>query len=106
MLGDLKYILGFEIAKSPKGTLLSQRKYTLQLQVLPTDPDIKHTETYAEPLLDVTLYKRWIGRFMYLTISFPDITYAVISAASICQNHALLTTSSLLLSPMQIGEDV
>lgn len=30
-LGDLKYFLGLEIAKSAKGIHLCQRKYTLQL---------------------------------------------------------------------------
>ena len=83
-----RYILGLEIAKSSKGILLTQRKYTLQLledtgylaykpQSLPMDPNCKLNSVDGEPLSDVTLYRRLIGRLMYLTISRPDITYAV-----------------------------
>lgn len=88
VIGDLKYFLGLEIAKSPKGIHLCQRKYTLQLvsdtgftsakpQPLLMDPGIHLNDHDGEPLEDPSCYRRFIGRLMYLTVSRPDITYAV-----------------------------
>lgn len=88
VLGDMKYFMGLEIAKSSKGILLTQRKYTLQLledtgylackpQSLPVDPNCKLKSVDGEPLSDVILYQRLVDRLMYLTISRPDIMYVV-----------------------------
>ncbi|XP_057452063.1 uncharacterized mitochondrial protein AtMg00810-like [Lotus japonicus] len=88
VLGDMKYFLGLEIARSSQGIMLTQRKYTLQLledtgylackpQPLPMDPGLKLNSSDGDLLSDVTLYRRLIGRLMYLTISHPDITYDV-----------------------------
>ncbi|MCI01942.1 hypothetical protein A2U01_0022972, partial [Trifolium medium] len=88
ILGDLKYFLGLEIAKSKQGIHLCQRKYTLQLlqdtgttaakpTLVPMDPGNSLNDTDGEALTDISSYRRLIGRLMYLTISRPDITYAV-----------------------------
>ena len=88
VLGDLKYFLGLEIARSDKGICLSQRKYTLSLledsgflgckpASLPMDSNLKLSATEGEPLTDGSLYRRLIGRLMYLTISQPNIAYSV-----------------------------
>ncbi|XP_057739664.1 uncharacterized mitochondrial protein AtMg00810-like [Arachis stenosperma] len=88
ILGDLKYFLGLEIAKSTDGIHLCQRKYTLNLlqdtnfttckpTALPMEPNLKLSSTDGTPLSDPSLYRRLVGRLMYLTISRPEITYAV-----------------------------
>lgn len=87
-LGYLKYFLGLELARSAKGLFLSQRQYTLQLledtgflackpSLIPIDPNIKLQASDGPLLDDPTLYRRLIGHLLYLTVSRPDISYAV-----------------------------
>ena len=88
VIGNLKYFLGLEIARSAQGIHLSQRKYTLTLledtsfigskpATLPMDPNLKLSATEGDPIKDGSVYRRLLGRLMYLTISRPDIAYAV-----------------------------
>ncbi|KAK3009464.1 hypothetical protein RJ639_013410 [Escallonia herrerae] len=58
-LEPLKYFLGIEAARGPCGLFLSQRKYALDI------------------LSESGPYRRLIGRLGYLTITRPDICYAV-----------------------------
>ena len=89
-LGILKYFIGFEIARSSKGIILSQRHYTLQLLedtgflgakpvVLPMDPKLQLNRSNGEPLSasNHSQYRCLIGRLLYLTLSRPDITFVV-----------------------------
>ena len=87
-LGTLKYFLGLEIARSHSGLVLSQRHYTLQLledtgylacklALVPMDPKLKLTAHDGELLPDPTIYRRLIGRLLYLTLSWPYITFSV-----------------------------
>ena len=47
VIGDLKYFLGLEIAKSPRGIHLCQHKYTLQLL---TDTDFAASKPQSVPM--------------------------------------------------------
>lgn len=71
-LGDLKYFLGLEIARSSQVIYLSQRNYTLHLledtwylackpTIVPMEPRILLTCTDGELLADVKQYKCIIG---------------------------------------------
>lgn len=87
-LSALKYFLGLEIAHSTKGIILSQRQYTLQLLedtgflsskpvTVPMDPNLKLNNHEGELLPDASHFRRLIGRLLYLTLSRPDISFAV-----------------------------
>lgn len=87
-IGPLKYFLVFEIARSSKGICLYQRKFTLDLLedtrllgskpcTTPMDPNQKIHLTSGSPLSDPSVYRRLIGRLLYLAHSPPDISYAV-----------------------------
>lgn len=68
--------------------MLSQRHYTLQLledtgflackpTTVPMDPRAHLNATDGEVLTDISQYRRLIGRLLYLTLSRPDIAFAV-----------------------------
>jgi hypothetical protein len=86
-LGQLRYFLGIEIARSPRGIVLSQRKYVLDLldetgmlgcrpSFTPIEQNHKICAEYGDPV-DKGRYQRLVGRLIYLCHTRPDITYAV-----------------------------
>ena len=86
-LGQLRYFLGIDIARSPKGIVLSQRKYVLDLlsetgmlgcrpSSTPIDPNHKLCAESGDPVNKET-YQRLVGRLIYLCHTRPDISYAV-----------------------------
>lgn len=86
-LGILKYFLGIEVARSTKGFVLSQRKYTLDIlkdcglegcrpSSFPMEQNARFDHDENGQAVDALQYRRLIGRLLYLTVTRPDIQYA------------------------------
>jgi hypothetical protein len=86
-LGQLRYFLDLDIARSPKGILLSQRKCVLDLLTetgmlgcrpasTPIDPNHK-LHAKCGDLVNKERYQRLVGRLIYLCHTRPDISYVV-----------------------------
>ncbi|KAJ0683430.1 putative RNA-directed DNA polymerase [Helianthus annuus] len=90
-LGVLKYFLGIEVLYVDNGMCLSQRKYCLELLsefgylgVKPVNTPIEQSHVISHKLSqnqsivkDVTGFQKLIGKLIYLSITRPDISYAV-----------------------------
>jgi hypothetical protein len=86
-LGKPSYFLSIEVARSQHGVNLSQRKYVLDfceetgllgacLVDVPMDPNqklLKDGELFDDP----SKFRQMIGKSNYLTITGPNISYAV-----------------------------
>ncbi|KAK9217910.1 hypothetical protein WN943_006540 [Citrus x changshan-huyou] len=87
-LGNLKYFLGMEFARSKDGIVVSQRKYVLDLleetgllgckaAETPIDPNMKLQPAKIEDVTNIDRYQRLVGRLIYLSHTRPDIAFAV-----------------------------
>uniref|UniRef100_A0A2N9GXF4 Reverse transcriptase Ty1/copia-type domain-containing protein n=1 Tax=Fagus sylvatica TaxID=28930 RepID=A0A2N9GXF4_FAGSY len=87
-LGPLSYFLGLEVSSSSDGYYLTQAKYTSDLISRAGITDSKIVDTPieynnrlnthdGEPLPNATLYRQLVGSLVYLTVTRPDISYAV-----------------------------
>ncbi|GKC53963.1 retrovirus-related pol polyprotein from transposon TNT 1-94 [Tanacetum coccineum] len=87
-MGEAKYFLGIKVCRTNTGTHLNQRKYILDLlqdsgltackpnpSPLPTSLHLSLDK--GTPLTDVGVYRRLVGRLLYLTMTRPNISYAV-----------------------------
>jgi len=87
-LDPLKNFLGIEVLRSKKSILLSQRKYVLDLlsevEILgcrsidsPMDVNTKLLSDQGEFLENTGQNRRLVEKLNYLTVTRPDITFAV-----------------------------
>ncbi|KAG5547345.1 hypothetical protein RHGRI_013130 [Rhododendron griersonianum] len=87
-LGTVSYFLGLEISSTSDGYYLTQAKYASDLLTragitdsktasTPLEPTTRLTPLDGTPLPDATLYRQLVGCLVYLTVTRPDIAYAV-----------------------------
>ena len=87
-LGSLSYFLGLEVTSNSQGYFLSQAKYANDLlshvgltdnkvASTPLEVNVKFSPTDGTLLTDATLYRQLVGNLVYLTVTRPDIAYAV-----------------------------
>ncbi|RVX16304.1 Retrovirus-related Pol polyprotein from transposon RE1 [Vitis vinifera] len=87
-LGELKYFLGIEVSRSKKGMFLSQRKYVLDLLeeigkieakpcTTPMVPNVQLMPDDGDPFYNHEKYRRVVRKLNYLTVTRPNIAYAV-----------------------------
>lgn len=86
-LGEAKYFLGIEIARSEEGIVLSQRKYVLDLVQRADLQGCRAVSTPLPPGLVLgqgselmmeapDFYRQLVGQLLYLSLTCPDISYA------------------------------
>jgi len=87
-LGDLHHFLRIFVTRSADGLFLSQRQYAVDLlqrasmiechsTATPVDARAKLSATDGSPVADPTQYRSLAGGLQYLTLTRPDIAYAV-----------------------------
>uniref|UniRef100_A0A2N9EJA1 Integrase catalytic domain-containing protein n=1 Tax=Fagus sylvatica TaxID=28930 RepID=A0A2N9EJA1_FAGSY len=120
-LGPLSYFLGLEVSSSSDGYYLTQAKYTSDLISRAGITDSKIVDTPieynnrlnthdGEPLPDATLYRQLVGSLVYLTVTRPDISYAVhivsqfMAAPRSLHYAAVLRILRLILMPDWAGD--
>jgi hypothetical protein len=86
-LGHLRYFLGIEVLRGPKGIFLTQRKYILDLlkesgmygskpAATPIEQNHRLSSDVGNPV-NRERYQRLVGKLIYLSHTRPDIAFAV-----------------------------
>lgn len=119
-LGHLHYFLGIEIQRNKAGFFLSQTKYTLELLSLANVLGAKPVASLASahdnslnsqghPLPDPFAYLCLVGALQYLTLTRPDIAFAVnrvcqfMHAPTISHMMAVKRIMSFLKGTLEFG---
>ncbi|XP_047260071.1 uncharacterized mitochondrial protein AtMg00810-like, partial [Capsicum annuum] len=95
-LGTLTYILGLEVHRDSSGVFLNQHKYTQDLISLaglqdsssmdtPLELNVKYRQEEGDLLPDPTIFRQLVGSLNYLTITMPDISFAVQQVSQSCK---------------------
>eukprot|EP00253_Pinus_taeda_P025978 PITA_25978 len=96
-LSHLHYFLALQVLQSKEGISLSQSKYVCDLlrhfhmedyksAPSPFQSEAKLSVTCTSPEVDATLYRQLVGKFLYLTHSRPDLSFAIGLIARFMQN--------------------
>ncbi|XP_035838054.1 uncharacterized mitochondrial protein AtMg00810-like [Helianthus annuus] len=98
-LGDINYFLGLEVTHTTDGLFLSQFKYAQDilhraglLDAKPAPTPLASNTTFfttGDPYKDPTDYRSLVGALQYLTITRPDISYAVNQVSQFLQAPTL-----------------
>jgi hypothetical protein len=87
-LGDLHHFLNISVTRSSDGIFLSQRQYAVELlqragmaechsTSTPVDTHAKLSATDGAPVADPSIYRSIAGALQYITLTRPDLAYAV-----------------------------
>jgi hypothetical protein len=95
-LGELRYFFDIEVIQSPKGIWLQQRQYALNKLSkygmarckpisIPLEQNVKLSANEGDLVEDTTMYRNIVGSLIYMTITRPDLSYAVGVVSQIIQ---------------------
>jgi hypothetical protein len=87
-LGELKYFLGIEVVRSRKGIWMLQKQYATNVLKksgmsgckpinVPLEKNCKLRADLGRRIENVNVYRSMVGSLIYLTITRPDLSYAV-----------------------------
>jgi histone deacetylase 1/2 len=96
-MGPLKYFLGIEVARTAQGFFLPQRAGMDNCKPVstPADTKSKASSNDGTPIRDASWYRGMAGALQYLTLTRPDIAYAV---QQVCLHmHAPRDTHSAMI---------
>jgi hypothetical protein len=95
-LGELRYFLGIELIQFLKGIWLLQRQYALNKLSeygmtsckpisIPLEQNVKLSADEGDLMEDTTMYIHIVGSLIYMTITRPYLSYAVVVVSQFMQ---------------------